>query len=404
MVANPEHTGQGTDMIAVDAALEQAFLLAIRTSVEQIELAEAGGRVLASAAVALRDQPPFDASAMDGYAVATRDVVPGAKFSVIGESAAGARFTGDVARGQCVRIFTGAPMPVGTDRVVIQEDVIRDGDQITVKMGHDTSSYVRPSGADFKAGATMAPGRRLVAADLALLASMNVPTVSVFRRPRVAIIASGDELVMPGQTPGDDQIISSNTFGLAELARSEGALARVLPIARDNPASIKACFDLAQDADLIVTSGGASVGDHDLIGPVARDMGMEQSFYKVAMRPGKPLMAGKLGQSMVLGLPGNPVSALVCGHVFMRPVLRAMQGLGTAPLPRLLAPLAFPVKANGPREHYMRAALHKDGSIAPTDRQDSALLTVLSGANALLIRPVHDPERQKGELVPYIPI
>jgi molybdopterin molybdotransferase len=404
MAGNPVPIWLVPNMISVDEALAQAFLLAAKTTLEHVDLAHAGGRVLAAEAVARRDQPPFDASSMDGYAVAGQDVSPGAEFNVVGESAAGLRYSGHVDRGQCVRIFTGAPMPKGTDRVIIQEDVTRTDDRITLNADLDDARYVRPAGADFRSGARFAPGRRLAAADLALLASMNIPSVQAFKRPQIAIIASGDELVMPGEIPGDDQIISSNTFGLAALACAEGAQARVLPIARDNPASIRACFEMAMDADLIVTSGGASVGDHDLIGPVARDMGMEQQFYKVAMRPGKPLMAGKLGRAMVLGLPGNPVSALVCGHVFMRPVLRAMQGLGCAALPRLQAPLTKPIGGNGPREHYMRANIQADGSITPADRQDSALLTVLAGANALLVRPVGDPARQTGDLVQYIPI
>ena len=391
-------------MISVGEALEQAFGLAPAMPSENVRLEAAAGRVLVEPAAARRDQPPFPASAMDGYAVANAEVRPGAVFTVIGESSAGTRFDGTVGAGQAVRIFTGAPVPLGADRVVIQEDVDRDGDRISLKDGLDQSLYVRPAGTDFAAGARMEAPRRLGASDLGLLAAMNVPVVQVARRPVVAIIASGDELVWPGEEPGADQIISSNTFALSAIAQMEGAETRVLPIARDNPESIRLCFNLAKGADLIVTSGGASVGDYDMIFPVAAELGMQQSFYKVAMRPGKPLMAGKLGDAMVLGLPGNPVSSIVCGHVFMRPVLRAMQGLPARALNRQMAPLAEAIAQNGPREHYMRAILGEDGTLRVATRQDSSLLSVVAGSNALAVRAPGDPAREPGEMIEFISI
>lgn len=388
-------------MISVDEALDHLFALVSPLETETVPLSEAGGRVLATDAVARRDQPPFAASAMDGYAARKDEVRPGTTLTVIGEAAAGHGFGGPVGPGQCVRIFTGAPVPEGADHVVIQEDVTRTGDTITIGPDAGDNSHVRPAGGDFRIGDRLSAPRRLSAQDVALLAAMNIPQVQVSRRPTVALISTGDELVMPGEVPGPDQIIASNTFGLKTMLDQLGARPRILPIARDTRASLETAFDLAQGADLIVTIGGASVGDHDLVGDVAAGLGMERSFYKVAMRPGKPLMAGRMGDAVLLGLPGNPVSAMVCGHVFMAPMIRVMLGLGAHRATRKTARLAHDIGAGGPREHYMRAEL-RDGLITPEPRQDSALLSVLAHANALMIRPAGDGPRQKGEEVNYI--
>ncbi len=390
-------------MISVVEALQRIFDLLSPLRSETVDLADAAGRTLARPATATLDQPPFAASSMDGYALLDEDARPGARLAVIGESAAGHGFDGEVSKRQAVRIFTGAPVPKGADRVVIQEDVTRGAGEITLRQEPGDNRNIRPAGADFAKGAELSAPRRLTPSDLALLASMNVPRVAVTRRPVVALIATGDELVMPGETPGPDQIIASNGFGLKALLEAEGAEARLLPIARDTLSSLRTAFDLAQGADLIVTIGGASVGDHDLVGAVAADLGMQQAFYKVAMRPGKPLMAGRLGKSVLIGLPGNPVSSMVCGHVFLRPAIRALLGLGSEPLPRLTAPLAVAIDGNGPREHYLRAHL-ENGAITPHDRQDSSLLTVLAAANALLVRPPNDPEHAAGTPVEYIPL
>lgn len=390
-------------MITVAQALEHLFELVQPMPVETVDLRHAARRVLAKDLTAQRTQPPFAASAMDGYAMRDAEVEPDAMFQVIGEAAAGHGYPDSVGAGQSVRIFTGAPLPEGTDRVVIQEDVTRRADVITLGRDLDQKSNVRPSGSDFKAGDKVTTPRRLGATDVALLAAMNIPSVPVYRRPVVAILATGDELVVPGETPGPDQIIASNNFGLAAMFEQTGAEARILPIARDTEASLTTALSLAETADLIITIGGASVGDHDLVGAVAAGLGMRQSFYKVAMRPGKPLMAGRLKEVPMIGLPGNPVSALVCGTVFVQPVLRAMLGLGQMPVPRLTAPLAAPLGENGPREHYMRARLLSDGLVAH-DRQDSALLTVLAGADALLIRPPHDPAQPVGAVAEYVPL
>ncbi len=390
-------------MITVEEARTRLFELVSPLPTEDVPLAHAAGRVLARDVTARRDQPPFAASAMDGYAVKADEVQLHAMFKVIGESAAGHRFDGAVGAGQAVRIFTGAPMPEGADFVVIQEDVERKGDLITITEEPGGNSNVRPAGVDFRDGSTVAAPRVLSASDVALLAAMNIASVPVVRRPVVALISTGDELVMPGENPGPDQIIASNTFGLRALAEQAGAEVRMLPIARDTEASIRAAFDLAEGADLVVTIGGASVGDYDLVGQVAGDLGMERSFYKVLMRPGKPLMAGRMGKAAMLGLPGNPVSAMVCGWVFLLPMLRAMLGLGAKAPETREATLAADLAANGPREHYMRARVEGD-RLSAFDNQDSSLLSVLAAANALLVRPPNDPARGAGDTVRYIPI
>ena len=230
---------------------------------------------------------------------------------------------------------------------------------------------------------------------------MNVPEVTVHKRPIVALIATGDELVMPGETPGSDQIVASNALGLAGLVEQAGGNARILPIAKDNEGSLHQAFDLARGADLIVTIGGASVGDHDLVGKVAKERGLERSFYKVAMRPGKPLMAGRIDGTALIGLPGNPVSSLVCGKIFMQPLIRAMCGDTSETTLRRPATLAHDIRSNGPREHYMRATL-SGGTVSVADRQDSGLMSVLANANALVVRPPHDPARKAGEVVEVI--
>ncbi len=390
-------------MITVTDALEKIFALVSPLPEEHVPLAEAAGRVLARDAVSSRTQPPFAASAMDGYAVKGIEAEPDAIFKVIGEAAAGAGFAGRVGPGQAVRIFTGAPVPEGADRVIIQEDVSRRDDLITLHRNLDQNTYIRPAGDDFSQGDRLGAPRTLRSADIALLAAMNLPEIPVIRRPVVTLLATGDELVMPGETPGPDQIIASNSFGLKALLEQHGAEVRMLPIARDTQSSLETAFRLAEGADLVVTIGGASVGDHDLVGKVAGDLGLDRAFYKVKIRPGKPLIAGRLLGMPMIGLPGNPVSSMVCGHIFLLPALRKMLGLGAAPAERHTARLTVDLPKNGGREHYMRAQW-KAGKITPCKRQDSALLSVLADANALLVRPVDAPACKAGEMVEFIPI
>ena len=389
-------------MISVDEALAQVFALCAPLPCEEVPLAQAAGRVMRAPAVAGGDQPPFAAAAMDGYALAG-PAAAGDRLSVTGEAGAGHGFAGTVAPGQALRIFTGAPLPDGADRIVIQEDVTRDGDQITLNEPADEAGrHIRPAGADFRNGDRLSAPRRLRPVDLALLAAMNLGTVPVSRRPVVAIIATGDELVMPGEAPGADQIIASNSFAIKAMVEAEGAEARLLPIARDSAAHLRMVLEMARGAHVIVTIGGASVGDHDLVAPVTAELGATRSFYKIAMRPGKPLMAGRLFDALMLGLPGNPVSAIVTARLFLIPALRALQGLGALPPATLSARLACALPANGPRAHYMRATLEPEGLIRPFDSQDSSLLGILTRADALLIRPVGDGPRQAGETVRYL--
>lgn len=393
-------------MISVEEALANILALGAPVGAETAALRHAAGRVLAAPLAARLSQPPFAASAMDGYAIMDADHHAGRVLQVVAEAGAGHAFGGQVAPGQAVRIFTGAPVPAGADRVVLQEDCRRDGEQITLGDRLEAARHIRPLGQDFRLGDQLAAPRRLRPADLALIAAMNHASVPVIRRPVVAIMATGDELVQPGEVPRPDQIIASNGFALAALAEVAGAEVRLLPIARDTADSLRLGFSLAEGADVIVTIGGASVGDHDLVGPVARDMGFEQAFWKVAMRPGKPLMAGRLGGAILLGLPGNPVSAIVCAHLFLLPLLAHLQGMPGGHDVRK-ARLSVPLAANGPRTHYMRARLTPgdDGpTIAPMDQQDSALLSILTKADALLIRPLGDGPVAAGETVEYLPI
>jgi len=391
-------------MITVSQAQAKIADLLTVTGTEHVALADASERVLRGDIVAQRDQPPFAASAMDGYAIRKQDLQTGAKLDVIGEIAAGHSTTLTVGSGQAVRIFTGGALPDGADYVLIQEDAEREGDTVTILEGFDTSAYVRPSGSDFPKGFKIAGPKRINASDMALLASMNSETVEVSTRPVVAVIPTGDELVWPGEVPRSDQIIASNNFGLKGMLEAEGADVRLLPIASDNKDSLKQVFKLTKGADLIVTLGGASVGDHDLVQDVAKGEGLDLSFYKLAMRPGKPLMAGLFGKTPMVGLPGNPVSSMVCAHIFLRPAVRAMLGLGYHSDPVFEAKLESEIGPNGPREHYMRAIVQPENGVwtcRPNERQDSSLLTVLTQSNALMIRPPHDPALKAGTVVKF---
>jgi len=388
-------------VIPVSEALDRLFTLVAPLPVEEVGLTAGLGRVLRAPVTARRDQPPFSASAMDGYAIRDADCAQGMRLSVIGEAAAGHAFSGVVGPGEAVRIFTGAPVPEGADRVVIQEDTTRDGDAVILGPGISDNRNIRPQGADFRVGDALAAPRLLRPADIALAAAMNADRLTVSRRPEVAIIATGDELVAPGGDPRPDQIIASNAYGLHGIVAQAGGTPRLLPIAGDSMAALRQAFDLARGADIVLTIGGASVGDHDLVGAAAAEAGMERAFWKVALRPGKPLMAGRFGEALLLGLPGNPVSSMVCAHVFLVPLIRALSGLPPAAAPRRRARLAAPLAANGPREHYLRAASGPDG-VTAFSKQDSSLLSVLSDADCLIVQPPHDPARDAGEMVEII--
>ncbi|HRO15557.1 MAG TPA: molybdopterin molybdotransferase MoeA [Paracoccus sp. (in: a-proteobacteria)] len=389
-------------MIGVDQALDLVLALAPAPQEEAVALTDALDRVLLEPAAARITQPPFDAAAMDGYAVRAGDGA--GPLRLVGEAAAGTGWTGTLDRGQAVRIFTGAPVPAGADRVVMQEHVRREGDAIRIEVPSDRDN-IRLKGNDFSEGDTLPAGRRLTPYDIALLAAMNVPQVTVARAPRVAVLAGGDELVRPGETPGPGQIVSSNDLAIAALVRQAGGIPHILPLARDTEDSLRASFAAAEGADVLVTIGGASVGDHDLIARVAADMGLERAFHRIAMRPGKPLMAGRLGGAAMLGLPGNPVSAMVCGVLFLQPLLRRMQGADAVRLVLHRAALGCDLRPEGDRQHYLRARLCQGEAgpiITPFGDQDSARLRLLAEADALLVRPANDPARREGELAEYL--
>jgi len=394
-------------MLSVTEALDRIFTLAQPVDVEEVPLGEAAGRVLAHDVAARITQPPFASSAMDGYAVRNDEAQTGMSLKVVGESAAGKRFDGTFGAGETIRIFTGAPVPDGADCIVIQEDTKREGDTITIKENRDKGPYLRPAGNDFREGDLFKAPKRLTSADVALLASMNIPRVPVRRRPVVSLVSNGNELVMPGEIPGPDQIIVSNTFGLKALLKQQGAEVRVMPIAKDTLESLSATLDMCAGSDLLVTIGGASVGDHDLVHKVAAERGMALDFYKVKIQPGKPLMAGMMDDTPMVGLPGNPVSAMVCGHVFLRPMIDVMLGLPAVPLLRETGILGVDLGANGWRENYLRAEVAATDAgwiVTPFDRQDSALLGILGRANALMVRPPDQGVLKSGELVRFIRI
>mgnify|MGYP006284579149 CR=1 FL=1 len=388
-------------LMSVGQALERLFGLVRATGAETVPLAQAGGRVLAVDAVARRDQPPFAASAMDGYAVRAAEAAPGVRLRIAGEAAAGRGLGRPLPPGAAVRIFTGTPVPEGADAILIQENADAADGAITVREAPASGAHIRPLGGDFAAGDRLAAPRRLSPRDVALLAAMNLPEVTVARRPVVALIPTGDELVLPGEDPGPDQIVTSNNFGLAAMLAAIGAEPRHCPVARDDRASLLAALEAARGADMIVTLGGASVGDHDLVAQVYGYVGLSLEFHRIAMRPGKPLMSGRLGEALMMGLPGNPVSAMVCGEIFLRPCVEAAMGLPAVPRARVAARLARDLAANGPREHYMRAVL-TGGEVEVFANQDSSLLATLSRANALVVRAPGAPAARAGETIEAI--
>ncbi len=396
--------------LTVDEALHRILAsVATPVSSEQRALAEAAGAVLAEPLVAKLTQPPFNASAMDGYAVRAADVAKlPATLSVVGESAAGHGHHAPIGAGEAVRIFTGAPIPDGADADRHPgEHAPRGRSTVTVIEGQLDREYIRPRGGDFRVGETLIPaGRRLTARDLTLAAAMGHGTVTVRRSPVVAILATGDELVAPGTMPGPDQIVCSNTFGLAAIVRAAGGEPRLIGIARDTRESLAAHVDRAVGADILVTTGGASVGDHDLVAPVLTSRGMTLDFWKIAMRPGKPLMFGRLGPQFVLGLPGNPVSSLICARLFLMPLIRLLQGLEPEPHRPFTAKSAVRLEANGARAHFMRATSSHgpDGArvVTPVRSQDSSLMSPLAAADCLIVRPIKASALPAGAEVPIL--
>jgi molybdopterin molybdotransferase len=371
---------------------------------EMVALDAAHHRVLARDVTALRTQPPQAMSAMDGYAVRAADAsTVAARLKVIGEVAAGRPFDTAVRAGEAVRIFTGGVIPQGADAVIIQEDTVRDGDSIDVTEAAVAGRHIRPAGVDFREGdVLLRAGRRLTDRDLSLAAGMNHPQLPVRRRPKVAVLATGDELVMPGTTPGPGQIVYSNGYALRALARAEGADTIDLGIAVDTIAATTDGIRRARDlgADILITSGGASVGDHDLVKQSLEAEGVAIAFWRIAMRPGKPMMHGRSGAMRVIGLPGNPVSSYVCGFLFMAPLIRALSGRPDVQHTPEAAVLGRDLAANDVREDYLRARLEEraDGVpvAMPVDHQDSSLLGNLAAARALVIRSPFAPAASAG--------
>ena len=389
-------------MISFEHALSKLLFLANKIDVEEVNLEEAYSRVLANEAISSRDQPPFDASSMDGYALKKIDKLPNKKLLVVGKVAAGKSFKGTITKGEAVRIFTGAPVPSGADSILIQEDAEELDNFIKIRQKVEKNDFIRRKGCDYKAGKILLKkGKILRSFDIALLASMNLPLLKVTRRPRVSIISTGDELVAPGNLPKNNQIVASNTYGLKALLSKWGATSHILPIARDNKTSLKKALDLAVPADLVITIGGASVGDHDYVSDVFNEIEVKHSFYKVAMRPGKPILAGKNNNTVFVGLPGNPVSALVCAHLFLKPLIGKMLGTNELNNIEKKGLLQNDLPKNAVRKHFMRAFL-KNGQLEVSKKQDSSLLSVLQKANALVIRQPNEPSAKKGDLITYI--
>jgi molybdopterin molybdotransferase len=398
-------------MLSVQDACERILAAITPVGSEVVPLSEAWNRVLATPVVARLTQPPADVSAMDGYAVRASDAAAGAKLLVIGEAPAGHPFEGTVGPGQTVRIFTGSVVPTGADAVLLQEDSTPEnaapGSHITVNETVPPGRHIRPRGQDFEAGSVVLdPGQRLSARQIGLAAAANHAWLTVHRRPRVAILATGDEIFCPGDSIPPGGIVSSNSHMLAAMIRAEGGDPTILPVARDTPAAIADAAASVRHADLLVTTGGASVGTHDVVQAGLQRHGFALDFWKIAMRPGKPMIFGRIEHLPVLGLPGNPVSAYVCAVLFLLPAVRRLQGLPPAAAPTISAIAGAPLRPNDHRADHLRAALSTgpDGTLiaTPFPRQDSAMLSLLSQADCLLLRPPHARAAAQGEAVEII--
>ncbi len=395
------------ELLSVGDALDRVLAGLTPVSAEIVGLSEAHGRVLAMPATARLTQPPADISAMDGYALRAADGAAGARLRVVGAAPAGRPFDGVLKWGEAVRLFTGSFIPAGADCVLLQEDAVAEADGVLVQEAPSPGQHIRRQGQDFGAGdVVLVAGRRLGARDVGLAAAANHPWLTVHRRPRVTILSTGDEIGWPGEPLPAGGIVSSNAHALAAMIRAAGCEALVLPVAEDDAAAIGRAAVGAAGADLLVTTGGASVGEHDLVQAGLGAQGFELDFWKIAMRPGKPMIFGRLGAMPVLGLPGNPVSAFVCGVLFMLPALGRLAGLAEPMLPRARAVLGAPVRANDRRADHLRATLARDADgrlvATPFERQDSAMLSVLARSDALVLRAPHAPALEAGAPVQII--
>lgn len=392
--------------------LDEAFAkvdAGIKTlSSEQISISDALGRVIAQDVAARLTQPPTAVSSMDGYAVRSQDLITQpATLTCIGESQAGGPFENTVEAGQSVRIFTGAPLPAGCDAVIMQEDCDVDGTLITMKEVAFTGKFVRKAGLDFTKGDILVRKGQLVSArHIGLLCAMNIPWVQVYRKPRVAILATGDELVMPGEAVRDSQIISSNSLMVAAMVTAMGGIPISLGIAGDTEDSLRATLTGLEGADLLVTSGGVSVGEYDLVRNVLGEEGLDIDFWRIAMKPGKPFMFGHFGDKPAMGLPGNPVSSYVTAFLFLRAALKKMQGLAFEQDKPVRAILGADVVKNGARKEYMRAVFSRDDQsrlvATPYDKQDSSMLANLAHCEGFILRPVNGAEVSAGSEIDVI--
>lgn len=395
-------------LLPVDDALAAILARVPAVTPETVPLHDAVGRVLAAPLVAQHDQPPFNASAMDGYAMRAADVAEGKWLDVIGMSQAGAGFDGTVGPDQAIRIFTGAPVPAGADTVIMQEEAVREGGRVRftapARLGHS----VRPKGNDFATGQTLlAPGTRLTPMQIAVAAAANAGSLTVARRPKIALLATGDELVPPGTPLGPDQIVASNSFGLSAMLAPHAETIADHGIATDDAPLLRARLEevFAGDPDILITTGGASVGEHDLVQDALKDLGVTLDFWRINMRPGKPLMFGTRDKTLVFGLPGNPVSAMVTAIAFIKPAIRAWLGY---PAPKLWTlPLLAPTPPNTARRHFMRGSLVHTANgpaILPISQTDSGHTSSLAQADMLIVQPEHDPGQPVGALVEALPI
>src|SRR5438094_1882379 len=395
-------------MISVEEALARLLAPLMALPPEQVSVAEAIGRGLAEDVAARRTQPPFAVSAMDGYAVRADDLgrIP-ATLRIIAEIPAGAGFGGMLGPGEAARIFTGAPLPDGADTIIIQEDTERQGDRVEIREGAARGRYVRRAGLDFAEGDVLLhSGRRLSPRDIGLAAAMNRPWLFVHRRPRVAILSTGDEIVMPGDPIGPHQIVSSNALALAAFVTACGGVPVLVGNAPDDPDALRRIAAAAKGVDLFVTTGGVSVGEHDLVRDVLSADGLSIDFWEIAMRPGKPLMFGHYRETPMLGLPGNPVSTLVCSLLFLKPAIDRLSGLPEGAEGPTTARLGVTLKQNDRRQDYLRARLVRaaDGTLetVPFEVQDSSMMRPLAASECLVVRPPHAPALPAGSDVPVI--
>ena len=395
-------------MISVEEALSRLLAPLEKLPPEQVSIVDGLGRVLAEDVAARRTQPPFAVSAMDGYAVRAEDVaaVP-VELRIVAEVPAGAGFGGHVGPRETARIFTGAPLPAGTDTIVIQEDTQRDGDRVQVLEGAPRGRYVRREGLDFAEGdILLKAGRRLTARDIGLVAAMNRPWLFVHRQPRIGILSTGDEIVMPGDPIGPHQIVSSNSLALSAFVTACGGIPVSVGNAPDDPEALRQIAAATRGVDLLVTTGGASVGEHDLVRDVLGSDGLELDFWQIAMRPGKPLMVGSYRGTPMVGLPGNPVSTLVCALLFLRPALERLSGASTPAEAAPTARLGAALPKNDRRQDYLRSRLARaaDGvlEVFPFEVQDSSMMRLLSEADCLVVRPPNAPAIAAGATVPIV--